>query len=132
MKEEEKYKMKLTFSQLLQIQQIYPINDKLPFKTAYTFAKLGEVIEQELKFYYTKMNEVISEYSIKDADSKPELTPDGNSIKIDPNKLEECQKQLEELHNVEVDIGDITFTEEALEALTLTTQQAFALMPLIK
>ena len=124
--------MKLTFSQLLQIQQIYPINDKLPFKTAYTFAKLGEVIEQELKFYYTKMNEVISEYSIKDADGKPELTPDGNSIKIDPNKLEECQKQLEELHNVEVDIGDITFTEEALEALTLTTQQAFALMSLIK
>jgi len=124
--------MKLTFSQLLQIQQIYPINDKLPFKTAYTFAKLGEVIEQELKFYYTKMNEVISEYSIKDADGKPELTPDGNSIKIDPNKLEECQKQLEELHNVEVDIGDITFTEEALEALTLTTQQVFALMPLIK
>lgn len=124
--------MKLTFSQLLQIQQIYPINDKLPFKTAYTFAKLGEVIEQELKFYYTKMNEVISEYSIKDVDGKPELTPDGNSIKIDPDKLEECQKQLEELHNVEVDIGDITFTEEALEALTLTTQQAFALMPLIK
>ena len=124
--------MKLTFSQLLQIQQIYPINDKLPFKTAYTFAKLGEIIEQELKFYYTKMNEVISEYSIKDSDGKPELTPDGNSIKIDPNKLEECQKQLEELHNVEVDIGDIVFTEEALEALTLTTQQAFALMPLIK
>lgn len=124
--------MKLTFSQLLQIQQIYPINDKLPFKTAYTFAKLGETIEQELKFYYTKMNEVISEYSTKDADGKPELTPDGNSIKIDPNKLEECQKQLEELHNVEVDIGDIIFTEEALEALTLTTQQAFALMPLIK
>lgn len=124
--------MKLTFSQLLQIQQIYPINDKLPFKTAYTFAKLGETIEQELKFYYTKMNEVISEYSIKDADGNPELTPDGNSIKIDPDKLEECQKQLEELHNVEVDIGDITFTEEALEALTLTTQQAFALMPLIK
>lgn len=124
--------MKLTFSQLLQIQQIYPINDKLPFKTAYTFVKLGEIIEQELKFYYTKMNEVISEYSTKDADGKPELTPDGNLIKIDPDKLEECQKQLEELHNVEVDIGDITFTEEALEALTLTTQQAFALMPLIK
>lgn len=124
--------MKLTFSQLLQIQQIYPINDKLPFKTAYTFAKLGEIIEQELKFYYTKMNEVISEYSIKDADGNPELTPDGNSIKINPDKLEECQKQFEELHNVEVDIGDITFTEEALEALTLTTQQAFALMPLIK
>ena len=124
--------MKLMFSQLLQIQQIYPITDKLPFKTAYKFAKLGEVIESELKFFQEKMQEIITTYSEKDESGHPILTEDGASIKIQETKITECQKEINELNNVEVELSDIFFTIEELESLSLTTQQVYALMPLIK
>lgn len=124
--------MKLMFSQLLPIQQIYPITDKLPFKTAYKFAKLGEVIESELKFFQEKMQEIITTYSEKDENGQPVLTEDGASIKIQETQVTECQKEINELNKVEVDIHDIYFTIEELESLSLTTQQVYALMPLIK
>ena len=124
--------MKLMFSQLLPIQQIYPITDKLPFKTAYKFAKLGEVIESELKFFQEKMQEIITTYSEKDENGHPVLTEDGASIKIQESKVAECQQEINELNNVEADIHDIYFTIEELESLSLTTQQVYALMPLIK
>lgn len=124
--------MKLMFSQLLPIQQIYPITDKLPFKTAYKFAKLGEIIESELKFFQEKMQEIITTYSEKDENGDPVLTEDGASIKIQESKVAECQQEINELNNVEVDIHDIYFTIEELESLSLTTQQVYALMPLIK
>ena len=124
--------MKLNFSQLIQLQQLFPIEDKLPFKTAYTFAKLGDVLEKELKFYNSELQKIIQEFSIKDAEGNPELTPDQQSIKIDPNHFDECQKQMTELHEVEVDIGDISFAESELENLNLTAQQAHSLMILIK
>lgn len=124
--------MKLMFSQLLPIQQIYPITDKLPFKTAYKFAKLGEIIESETKFFQEKMQEIISNYSEKDENGQPALAEDGASIKIQEAKVAECQKEINELNNVEVELPNIFFTIEELEALSLTAQQAYALMPLIK
>ena len=124
--------MKLSFIELIPLQQIFPIESKLPFKTAYTFAKLGEILEKELKFYYNKMKEIINEYSEKDEEGNPIMTENGASVRIMADRIEECQAKMEELGKIEVDLGDISFTEDSLTNLELTTSQAMALMPLIK
>jgi len=126
--------MTLTMNQGLDIQglMLRLKNEKIPLKTAYKFNKLLNVLEKELSFYQEKINEIISEYSQKDEDGNPILSEDKTSVQIVKDKIEECQKKMEELSNIEFEINDISFTLDELENIDLTVLEVRSLMPLIK
>lgn len=126
--------MTLTMNQGLDIQglMLRLKNEKIPLKTAYKFNKLLNVLEKELSFYQEKINEIISEYSQKDEDGNPVLSEDKTSVQIVKDKIEECQKKMEELSNIEFEINDISFTLDELENIDLTVLEVRSLMPLIK
>lgn len=126
--------MTLTMNQGLDIQglMLRLKNEKIPLKTAYKFNKLLNVLEKELSFYQEKINEIISNYSQKDEDGNPILSEDKTSVQIVKDKIEECQKKMEELSNIEFEINDISFTLDELENIDLTVLEVRSLMPLIK
>lgn len=126
--------MTLTMNQGLDIQglMLRLKNEKIPLKTAYKFNKLLNVLEKELSFYQEKINEIISEYSQKDEDGNPVLSEDKTSVQIVKDKIEECQKKMEELSNIEFEINDISFALDELENIDLTVLEVRSLMPLIK
>lgn len=126
--------MTLTMNQGLDIQglMLRLKNEKIPLKTAYKFNKLLNVLEKELSFYQEKINEIISEYSQKDEDGNPILSEDKTSVQIIKDKIEECQKKMEELSNIEFEINDISFALDELENIDLTVLEVRSLMPLIK
>lgn len=126
--------MTLTMNQGLDIQglMLRLKNEKIPLKTAYKFNKLLNALEKELSFYQEKINEIISEYSQKDEDGNPILSEDKTSVQIVKDKIEECQKKMEELSNIEFEINDISFTLDELENIDLTVLEVRSLMPLIK
>lgn len=126
--------MTLTMNQGLDIQglMLRLKNEKIPLKTAYKFNKLLNILEKELSFYQEKINEIISNYSQKDEDGNPILSEDKTSVQIVKDKIEECQKKMEELSNIEFEINDISFTLDELENIDLTVLEVRSLMPLIK
>ena len=126
--------MTLTMNQGLDIQglMLRLKNEKIPLKTAYKFNKLLNILEKELSFYQEKINEIISNYSQKDEDGNPILSEDKTSVQIVKDKIEECQKKMEELSNIEFEINDISFSLDELENIDLTVLEVRSLMPLIK
>lgn len=107
-------------------------DNKMPLKTAYKFTTLMRKAEIELKFYQSEFTKIVEEYGQKDEAGQYIFSEDGQSITILPGKEAECNERLLELRNLDVEVGDISFTIDELENFNLTIVELNCLMPLIK
>lgn len=107
-------------------------DNKMPLKTAYKFTTLMRKAEIELKFYQSEFTKIVEEYGQKDETGQYIFSEDGQSITILPGKEGECNERLLELRNLDVEVGDISFTIDELENFNLTIAELNCLMPLIK
>lgn len=114
--------MRLKIIDIINLQPLYEaIKDiVLPIKTSYKLSKLFKALSKENEFYKESMNKLINEYSVKDAQGKPQATEEG--IKIQEGKLSECQDKINELLEWEVIIPDIKFSIEELEKMNLSME----------
>lgn len=119
--------------EILELPRFYEsIKDtKLPLKTTYKFTKLLKQAEEELAFYQTKFNEIISEYGVKE-NGQYKLTADGSSVVIIPGKENDCNEKVYELRNLDVEIPGIKFSIDELSALDVTISELSCLMSLIE
>lgn len=110
------------------------IEDKrLPFRVAYKFSKLSKAVNLELDFYRQKLAEILQEYTQKDDDGNfIYLGENKESIKIQEGREQECNEKLTELHNMDIDIDNVTFSIEEVESLEMTIAEIGALMPFIE
>ena len=117
--------------QILNLPHVYEtiLEKNLPFSFAYKLNKLAEAVNKELEFYRNSMTKLIDEYAEKE-NGQPVLLENGD-IKIIPEKINECQKRINELQNVEITI-DVSFTPEELEPLEMSIKDLQNLMPFIK
>ena len=117
------------------IDSIY--QKKFPIGTSYKIVKIKEDIKKELEFYREKFNEIIQEFGDKDengnllfrrdVDANGNEIPGTESIKIQEGKIDECNKVLEELQQIDVeidtrglsveDLGNVEFSAGELEVL---------------
>lgn len=120
--------------EIIELSNLYgSIKDnKMPLKTAYKFTTLMRAIEAELNFYQSEFTKIVSEYGLKAEDGQFIFSEDGQSISIIPGKEAECNERLLELRNLDVEVGDITFTIDELENFNLTISELNCLLPLIK
>lgn len=123
--------------EILELQSLYNsiLNVKLPIKTAYKFARLMKRAESEIEFYQTKFQEIIAEYGEKDENGQYKLTEDGQSIVISTGKERECNRKIMELRDLDVEIGNISFTfdeMEKLEGLNVSISELACIMSLIE
>ena len=117
--------------QILNLPHIYEtiLEKNLPFSLAYKLNKLAEAVNKELEFYRNSMTKLIDEYAEKE-NGQPVLLENGD-IKNNPEKINECQRRINELQNVEITI-DVSFTPEELEPLEMSIKDLQNLMPFIK
>lgn len=76
----------------------------IPLKGAYKINKIRKNIAKEADFYSSKFQEIVNKYAQKDDDGNLKFSEDGNQILIQEGMVDECNKALEELQSLEVEI----------------------------
>ena len=105
-------------------------NKKLPLPGAYKLNKILHNLEKDFEFYLTRFQEIIEKYAKKDEQGNYEFTEDGTQILIQDGKVDECNKELEELFNLEITIDNLNLTIDNLgENLECTPDELDKLMP---
>ena len=100
----------------------------LPLKGAYKLNKIKKAVEEEGAFYVEKFQEIINTYAQKNEQGQLIYSDDGSQILIKDGMIDECNKAIEDLQAMEVQIenyglslddlgNDVECTPEELEAL---------------
>lgn len=104
----------------------------LPLKGAYKLNKIRKALEKETEFYGEKFQEIINTYAKKDENGDVVFNEDGTQIIINDNMIEECNKALEDLHALEIEIDNYNFTIDDLgDDFECTPDQLNVLMPFL-
>ena len=119
---------------VLGFQEIYPeiANIKLPLQTVYKLAKISQKLEQEYNFYQSNFNKILDEFALRKEDGSYEVSEDGTSVKLQPDKISECARRIEELQNVTISEPDAYLSIDELGDINLTLTQMNKLMPFIR
>ena len=105
----------------------------LPLKGAYKLNKIKKAVEKEGEFYTEKFQEIVDTYAKKDENGQLVFSEDGNQIMIKDGMVEECNKALEDLQNLEVEIETYGFNLDDLgEDAECTPDELEALMPFME
>ena len=105
----------------------------LPLKGAYKLNKIKKAVEKEGEFYTEKFQEIIEKYAKHDDNGQLVFSEDGNQIMIKDGMVEECNKALEDLQNLEVEIETYGFNLNDLgEDTECTPDELEALMPFME
>ena len=105
----------------------------LPLKGAYKLNKIKKAVEKEGEFYTEKFQEIVDTYAKKDDDGNLVYSEDGNQIMIQDGMVEECNKALADLQELEIEIENYNLTLDDLgENLECTTEELEALMPFME
>ena len=105
----------------------------LPLKGAYKLNKIKKAIEKEGEFYTEKFQEIVDTYAKKDDDGNLVYSEDGSQIMIKDGMVEECNKALADLQELEVEVENYNLTLDDLgENLECTPEELEALMPFME
>jgi peptidase E len=105
----------------------------LPLKAAYKLNKIKKAVEKENEFYVEKFQEIVNKYAKTDDDGNLVYSDDGNQIMIKDGMVDECNKALEDLQNLEVQIENYGLTLEDLgDDVECTPDELEALMPFME
>lgn len=77
---------------------------RVKLRTAYEISRFMTTTEYNFQFYIDKLNEYLQKYGEKNESG--ELLIENNSYIIKKEYLEECNKALEELDNLEIEIRE--------------------------
>lgn len=118
--------------ELLNAKNAFDLNCKFDgdMQLALKVVKFVKAVETEASFYQEKYSEILSKYAEKDDDGNILRTENG--IKINKDKVDDFNKEITDLNNVEVEIPNIEFTLDELNKCDLTGNGLYALYPLVK
>ena len=126
--------MNLKMSQILELQPFFgKIKDiKMSLKTAYKLAKLQSKVSDEFKFYQESFQKILDAYAKKDENGNYVLLADATGYEIQEGKERECQTDVINLYNLDIEIDAPKFTLEELDGLELEYKELQGLMPFIE
>lgn len=100
-------------------------------KVAFAVARLKKAVQQELETFYASRLEVAKRYA--DRDEKGEIKVDENgNIHIPEDKMEECNKELTEVLQEEVELNANYLKAEWFENIELPTKLAGELLVFVE
>lgn len=103
---------------------------EMPIRLSYKFTLLLDKIDCDYNFFISEMRKIINKYGLKDEHG--ELVQENGNIKINPDSLSLAEKALQDLHETEIKLPDVTFTLDELESLNIKPADLRALLPFIK
>ncbi len=105
----------------------------LPLKAAYKLNKIRKAVEKEGDFYGEKFQEILDKYAKKDENGELVFSDDGSQIMIKDDMIEECNKELNDLQTLEIQIENYNLTiEDFGEDIECTPDDLEALMPFME
>ncbi len=108
-------------------------NMNLPLKAAYKLNKIRKAIEKEGDFYGEKFQEILDKYAKKDENGELVFSGDGSQIMIKDDMIEECNKELNDLQTLEVQVENYSLTiEDFGEGIECTPDDLETLMPFME
>jgi len=125
--------MKVKIYQIKNFNDIYEKikNTTLPIKVGYSLAKLAACAQKEMDIYQSQLNKIIQEYGARDENDQLMQTEDGTGVKIQEDKIQECQEKLNELLTLEVEIDIKPISLNALENIELSLNEITSLSPFL-
>lgn len=125
--------MILKMSQVLELSSIYPkLKDlPLPIATTYKLSKLFSTIETESAFGKDKLRDLILKYGAHDNSGQLIREGDDGNFQIAPEHVQDFQRLMQELLNLDISLPDITFTLNELSDVTLPMESFTPLLPFI-
>ena len=126
--------MKITINDVIALKELYPKFEGrfLPIKASYKMAKIFKAVDENYNFYTEKLNEIISEYAQRDENGNVVQTEGGTGIKIQQDKIEECNKRLNELSELEVDIPDMDLSIDDFGDIDFPVEDMLVLSKILK
>lgn len=104
----------------------------LPLKVAYKLNKIKKAVEENGEFYATKFQEIIDTYAKKDEEGNLVFSDNGEQIMIQDDKIEECNKALEELQTLTVEVENYNLSiDDFGENIECTPEDLEVLMPFL-
>ena len=124
--------VKLTMDQVLNFRDnadfFSTVN--LPLKGAYKINKIRKAVEKEGEFYSEELQKIIEKYAKRDENGEFVFNEDGSQIMINEEQIEECNKDLNDLQDLEIKVDNFNLSIEDLgEDLECTPDQLEILMP---
>ena len=108
-------------------------NTTLPLKGAYKLNKIKKAVEKEGEFYTEKFQEIVEQYAKHDENGQLIFSDDGSQILIKDGMVDECNKALEDLQSLEVQVETYGLTLDDLgENLECTPEELEALKPFME
>lgn len=125
--------MTIKMYQVFKVLDIYKRVKELtvPAKVAYKFNKLCIGLNSDANFYQEEVDKLIQQYADREEDGSVKKSEDGG-VKIQADKVETVQKEINNLWDLEVDAPDVQFTIEELDDLKLSIEDFNAMLPFIK
>ena len=104
----------------------------LPLKVAYKINKIKKAVEKEGDFYAEKFEEIVNKYAKKNENGDLVFNEDGSQIMIKEDVIDECNKELNDLQTLEVEIDNYNLTiDDFGEDIECTPDSLAALMPFL-
>lgn len=104
----------------------------LPLKVAYKLNKIKKAVEENGEFYVTKFQEIVDTYAKKDENGQPVFNDEGDQIMIQEGKIDECNKALEELQELTVEIDNFNLSiDDFGDDVECTPKDLETLMPFL-
>ena len=125
--------MKVKIIEAVDFITIYRIikDMKLKFSTLYKVSKYFDACSKERDFYVENLNKIFDKYGERDESGGFKLTEDKTGIIIQDDKRDECNKELEDLMDIEVEIAADPLKIEELENLELDLATYAKIKPFI-
>lgn len=125
--------MTIKMYQVFKVLDIYKRVKELTVsaKVAYKFNKLCIGLNNDANFYQGEVDKLIQQYADREEDGSVKKSEDGG-VKIQADKVEAVQKEINNLWDLEVDAPDVQFTIEELDDLKLSIEDFNAMLPFIK
>lgn len=126
--------MKIKITDVVGFINIYPLikDTKLKFGTLYKLSKYIDTCVKEREFYVENLNKIFDKYGERDENGALKLTDDKSGIIIKEDQRDECNKELEDLMAIEVDIPAEPLKIEELENLELDLSTYAKIKPFVK
>lgn len=121
----------MKLNKLLQVRKVLSehANEPIPTMLAYKMLKFMKASDTEGSFYDQQLKDIISKYAKKDQKGEP-MYIDGH-ISIMPDKVEECQKAINDLGETDVDAPKITFSIQELTPINFSVSELYSLDEII-
>ena len=107
------------------------LNETMNARTAFKITKISKALESEYAIFLDGQNKLVAKYAEMDENGQPVML-DSTSIKIQQDKIAECNRELQELLNTEVELNVPKLSLDEIDALQLSPNMMNSLMPFIE